>query len=115
MYLPEGAYPDVLEAGGLLYSDDRTEECMKRCLDAADCAGTKAPFRGATLSKKGQETSSHESKEEYAAVGFRAGRRGEQNRVRHASLLRAARQPGYVGPRPLRLLLGRVREFDALV
>ena len=33
-YLPEGAYPALLEFGNSLYDTDRIKECMNRCLDA---------------------------------------------------------------------------------
>ena len=33
-YLPEGAYPDLLQPSQPLYNADRVEECLNRCVDA---------------------------------------------------------------------------------
>ena len=36
VYLPEGGYPALLSTSASLYNKDRIEECMNRCVDAAD-------------------------------------------------------------------------------
>ena len=36
VYLPEGGYPDVLTDSNPLYDEDRIQECMNRCVNAAN-------------------------------------------------------------------------------
>ena len=36
VYLPEGGYPAPLNESNPLYNANRTQECMNRCVDAAD-------------------------------------------------------------------------------
>ena len=35
VFLPEGAYPELLNLDHPLYNKDRIQECMNRCVDAA--------------------------------------------------------------------------------
>ena len=36
VYLPEGGYPELLTITDTLFSEDRVQECMNRCVDASE-------------------------------------------------------------------------------